>query len=76
MRTWLLSAVAAVGLGLGGTASNASAAVPTACAPVQVCAPVAPMRGHVVVRQRVYRRHFHRYAHFRQVSRRFHRVCR
>jgi hypothetical protein len=72
MRTWLLSAVAAVALGLGATASDASAAPvkPVACAPMAARHVRVAHRGWV--KQRGHYR-VHRYAHYRHAPRRAYR---
>jgi hypothetical protein len=76
MRTWLLSAVAAVALGLGATANDASAAPAAPAKPVR-CAPMVAR--HVRVAHRVWkgkRGHygkFHRFAHYRHAPRRAYR---
>jgi len=68
MRTWLLGAVAAVGLGLGATASDASAAPTVPCAPVVVRH--MPVNSRACVQNRVHHRQSHRYAHYRHGARR------
>jgi len=73
MRTWLLSAVAALALGLGATASDASAA----SAPPAPCAPVVARHMKVAkrvwVRKHVRNGHAHRYAHYRYGPQRVYR---
>lgn len=67
MRTWLLSAMAALGIGLGATASDASAAwvYQTAYRWDPVCRQYVPVPERVWVPDGVhYRHHHHAHHHF------------